>query len=175
MEKFSVEYQVTLADFRKATYYGVVLRNRKAMRIMFAVLFVGVLYAIGGAIGFGKVNPLVLFLAMGYLLWGLWLFSSTEKAIRGYLKMPNTLIGCKYQVEFSAQTVTIAVPERDIHFSVPIKKLACAFELSSMFLLYTSMRDVYILPMRVLTQEQRLALRTELRSRLQNNFGSRFK
>lgn len=175
MEKFSVNYQVTLSDFRKATYLGMFLRNRKALRIMFAVLIAGILYALGGAIGYGKVNPLVLFLAMGYLLWGIWLFSNAEKSIRAYLKTKDTLIGCTYQVEISVQTLTIAIPERKINVSTPIKKLTCAFEFSPMFLLYTSMQNVYLLPTRALSSEQRTALRSLLRSKLGDNFGSRFK
>lgn len=175
MENFAAEYQVTLSDFRKATYFGMFLRNRKALRIMFAVLIVGILYAIGGAVGFGKINPLVLFLAMGYLLWGIWLFSGVEKGIRAYLKSENSMIGCTYRAEFTAQTLSMSVPERNISFSTPIKKLTCAFEFSSMFLLYTSVQDVYILPSRVLTEEQKKSLRNNLRAKLGDNFGSRFK
>lgn len=175
MDNISVEYQVTLADFRKATYYGMFLRNRKALRIMFAVLFVGVLYMLGSFIGLGEINPLVLFLALGYFIWGIWLFSGVEKGIRTYLKSENSMIGCTYRAELTAKTLSIAVPERDIRVSLPIKKLACAFEMSSMFLLYTSMQDVYILPNRVLSDEQRAALRGNLRSKLGDNFGTRFK
>jgi len=175
MEKISVEYQVTLSDFRKASYLGVFLRNRKALRIMFAVLIAGILYAIGGAIGYGKINPLVLFLAMGYFLWGIWLFSGTEKGIRTYMRSKDTLIGCTYRVDITAQDLSIAVPERKINFTTPIKKLTCAFEFGSMFLIYTSMQDVYILPTRVLQEEQKTALRTLLRKKLADNFGSRYK
>ena len=54
-------------------------------------------------------------------------------------------------------------------------QLACVFELSSLFMIYTSMQDVYLLPNRCLTDDQRTALRKNFRERLGNNFGSRFK
>ena len=53
--------------------------------------------------------------------------------------------------------------------------MACVFELSSLFMIYTSMQDVYLLPHRCLTVEQRIAMRKNFRERLGNNFGSRFK
>ena len=38
MEKIQVEYKVTVSDFRKASYYGLFLRHRRPLQIMFAVL-----------------------------------------------------------------------------------------------------------------------------------------
>ena len=35
MEKISVEYQITVSDFRQATYYGLFLRHRTALRSNF--------------------------------------------------------------------------------------------------------------------------------------------
>ena len=47
MEKIKTSYQVTVSDFRRATYFGLFQRHRTALRIMFVVLAVGVLYALG--------------------------------------------------------------------------------------------------------------------------------
>ena len=47
MEKIQVEYKVTVSDFRKASYYGLFLRHRRPLQIMFAVLIGAVLYGTG--------------------------------------------------------------------------------------------------------------------------------
>ena len=117
MEKIKAEYQITVRDFREATYYGLFLRHRKALRIMCVVVIVGVLYGIAGALGVGTINPLVLFLAAAYLIWGLILFAGAEKGIRAYLRTEDSLIGCTYRMELETHRIRLEVPERDIKFA----------------------------------------------------------
>ena len=74
MEKISTEYQVTVSDFRRATYFGLFQRHRTALRILFVVLAVAILYVLGASMGLGVLNPLVLFIAVAYLIWGMLLF-----------------------------------------------------------------------------------------------------
>jgi len=174
MEKFCVEYEVTVSDFRKATYYGLFLRHRTALRIMFVVVAVAVLYGIAGALGLGTINPLVLFLGLGYLIWGLWLFSGAEKSIRSYLRSEQSMIGVTYRAELDSRHIHMEIPQRGMQFTAAVGKLTCVFEMSAMFLIYISMQEVYLLPVRCLTEEQRVALRHNFRERLGNNFGSRF-
>jgi len=175
MEKINVEYQITVRDFREATYYGLFLRHRKALRIMCVVVIVGVLYGIAGAMGVGEINPLVLFLTAAYLIWGLVLFAGAEKGIRGYLRTKDSLIGCTYRMELETHRIRLEVPERKIRFSTQINQLACVFEISSLFLIYANLQDVFILPKRALTEDQRRALQINFREKLGDNFGSRFK
>ena len=175
MEKINVEYQITVSDFRQATYYGLFLRHRTALRIMFVVLAVAVLYAIAGSLGFGTINPLVLFLGAGYLIWGIFLFAGAEKGIRAYLRSEQSMIGQTYRLELDSHRIRVEIPKRDIEFSVAVNKLTCVFEFSALFLIYTSLQDVYLLPVRCLTPEQRTALRNNFRQRLGDNFGSRFR
>ena len=175
MDKITVEYQVTVSDFRRATYFGLFQRHRTALRIMFVVLAVAILYVLGASIGLGTINYLVLFVAGAYLIWGILLFAGAEKGIRAYLKTPDSLIGCTYRAELESHRIRLDVPERNIHVSAQVNQLTCVFELSSLFLIYTSLQDVYILPNRCLTDEQRLALRKNFRERVGQNFGSRFK
>lgn len=174
MLPIQVHYQVTLADFRKASYYGLVLRHRKALTIMLIVLGVGILYGIGAAIGLGEANVLVFFLAAAYLIWGILLFSEAERGIRRYLKSPGSLIGCEYAVILEEHRVCIRIPERGVSTSYQLGKLACVFELSSLFLLYTSPQETYLLPKRALTEEQLLAVRQNFRTQLRERFSSRF-
>ncbi len=175
MDKISVEYQVTVSDFRQATYFGLFQRHRMALRIMFVVLIVAVLYVLGASIGLGTMNPLVLFIAAAYLIWGLLLFAGAEKGIKQYLRSEGSLIGCSFRAELESHRIRLEIPERKIQVTAQTNQLACVFELSSLFMIYTSMQDVYLLPNRCLTAEQRIALRKNFRERLGNNFGSRFK
>lgn len=175
MDKICVDYQVTVSDFRRATYFGLFQRHRTALHILFVVLAVAILYVLGASIGLGTINYLVLFLATAYLIWGILLFAGAEKSIRAYLRSKDSLIGCTYRAELESHRIRLEIPERKIQVAAQVNQLTCVFELSSLFLIYTSMQDVYILPHRCLTDEQRLALRKNFRERVGNNFGSRFK
>ena len=175
MEKISTEYQVTVSDFRRATYFGLFQRHRTALRILFVVLAVAILYVLGASMGLGVLNPLVLFIAVAYLIWGILLLSGAERGIRAYLRSKDSLIGCTYRIELDTHRIRLEVPERKIQVSTQVNQLTCVFELSSLFLIYTSMQDVYILPHRCMSEKQRVALRHIFRARLGANFGSRFK
>ena len=71
MEKIQTEYTVTVSDFRQASYYGLFLRHRRPLQIMFAVLLAAALYGIGSSLGLGTPNPLVFLIAAAYLVPGL--------------------------------------------------------------------------------------------------------
>ena len=154
MQTIHVNYSITVSDFRKATYYGLFLRHRRALQIMFLVLGVSILYAIGGALGLGTVNYLVFFLALG-----------AEKGIRQYLASPHNTLGCDYDVTIDAHRIRICIPSRKGDSSFLITKLACVYELSSMYLLYVNTQEVYLLPKRALTAEQVSELRALLQTR----------
>ena len=146
MQTIHVNYSITVSDFRKATYYGLFLRHRRALQIMFLVLGVSILYAIGGALGLGTVNYLVFFLALAYLIWGIFLFAGAEKGIRQYLASPHNTLGCDYDVTIDAHHIRVCIPSRKGDSSFFITKLACVYELSSMYLLYVNTQEVYLLP-----------------------------
>lgn len=174
MQAINLSYILTVSDFRKATYYGLFLRHRRALRIMFVVLGVAVIYAIAGAMGMGTVNPLVFFLALGYLLWGLWLFAGAEKGIKRYLSQPNGMLGCPYDVTVNEHHIRFRIPARGGDVSFQLKKLACVYELSSLYLFYINTQEVYLLPKRAMTDEQCSDLRALLRETLGESFASRF-
>ena len=67
------------------------------------------------------------------------------------------------------------MPERDIRVTAQVNKLACVFEISSLFLIYTTLQDVYILPTRCFDEQQRKVVRANFREKLGDNFGSRFR
>lgn len=174
MEKIDVSYQITIPDFRQATYFGLFQRHRRTLQIMFIVLAVSVLYVLGGYAGLGQINYLVPFLGAAYLVWGLLLFAGAEAGIRRYLHSGDSLIGCAYHAVLGPHRVCFEIPERGVRFDCPVGKLACVFELSGMFLIYISLQEVYLLPHRCLTEAQRAALRANFREHLGENFSSRF-
>lgn len=174
MFPIQIDYRITLSDFRKATYYGLVVRYRRALLIMLIVLAVGILYALGAAVGLGQPNYLVFFLAAAYLIWGLLLFAGAERGIKRYIRSPDALVGCDYTAVFEEHRACFRVPERRINASYHTDQLACVFELNSMFLVYVSSQDVFIVPKRALTEDQVAAVRKNFRARLKDRFSSRF-
>lgn len=174
MEPIRAEYRVSVADFRKASYYGLFLRYRKPFLFLFLVIAGALLYALAAALGLGTANPLVFFLAAAYAVWGLLLAAGTEKTIRAALSAPDSLIGCEFRMTLDAKRFRLEIPDRRADVTCAYAKLACAFELHALFLLYATARDVYLLPKRALTKEQCGALRLALRKELKERFFTRF-
>ena len=174
MKKIEASFHTELTDFRRASYYGLFLRHRRALQILFLVLGAALLYYIGARINLGTPNPLVFFLAAAYLVWGLLLFAGAEKEIRRYIKSPDSLIGCEYRVLLEDHRIRIEIPEKKVRESFNLHSLHCCFELASMFLIYTTPQNVYLLPKRALEAEEIEALREELVSSLGERFSSRF-
>lgn len=174
MPAIQVHYQISLSDFRKASYYGLFLRQRKPLLIFFGVLLVSVLYAAGAAAGLGKVNPLVFLIAGAYLIWALFLFAGTEKQIRAYLRSTDCLLGVEFCMVLDSKGLRMEIPSRNVKFARSWNQLAAAFELNDLFLFYLSAQDVYLLPKRCLSDEEQDALRHTLHTRLKDHFSSRF-
>lgn len=174
MQAFNVSYSITVSDFRKASYYALFLRHRRALRIMFLVLGVAVAYGVAGSMGAGTVNYLAFFLALGYFLWGVLLFAGAEKNIKNYLSRPDGMLGCRYDVTIGEHHIRFRIPERGSDTSHQLKKLACVYELSALFLFYVNTQEVYLLPKRALTEEQTAALRALLRETVGERFSTRF-
>lgn len=175
MERFQINYTVSVSDFRQASYYGLFLRHRRPLQIMFLVLIAAALYGIGASLGLGQANPLVFLLAAAYLCWGLLLFAETERGIRQYLRNPDNFLGCGYVATVESHRIQFEIPERNIKVSRRMGELTCVFELSRLFMIYVSAQDLYLLPCRALTEEQRRALRETFRQRLGDKFASRFR
>ena len=173
-KRIETTFTLSLGEFRMASYYGLFLRHRRAMQILFGVLLFALAYYVGAVLGLGTPNPLVFLLAGAYLVWGSLLFAGTERDIRRYLRTPQNLIGCKYKMTIEDHRLRIEIPEREIRESCSLHKLACCFELNALFLFYTTLQDVYILPKRVLQGGEVEALRGELVADLKERFSSRF-
>lgn len=174
MKTIEANYSVTVSDFRKATYYGLFLRYRRPLQIMFLVLGTSILYYLASAAGFGEPNKLVFLLAGAYLVWGLILFAGAERSLKAYIKQPAHLLNCEYHVAFESHRVRFAIPARSINAAYALNKLAAVFELNALFLLYVNTQEVYILPKSALTEEQVSALRALFREQVRERFSTRF-
>ena len=175
MSIIQVRYQIGLSDFRKASYYGLFLRQRKPLLIFFCVLLGSILYAVGASLGLGKANPLVFLIAGAYLVWALFLFAGTEKQIRTYLRQEDSLLGVELCMTLDEKSVRMEIPSRGVKFSRPWKQLFAVFELNDLFLFYLSAQDVYLLPKRCLSPEEQDALRFKLKQCMKDRFSTRFR
>ncbi len=174
MNTVEATYQITLSDFRKATYYGLSLRHQRSLGIMFLVLLISLFYTIAAFLGLWKLYMLIPFVAVAYLIWGLILFAGAERGIKNYLKNPNCIIGKNHKTTLDAKHVHIQIPECKVNTSYPISKLACVFELSTLFLIYISIQDLYILPKRALEDGESDFLRENFRTQLGTRFYTRY-
>ena len=174
MEPIRAEFRLTVPDLRKASYYGLFLRYRRPFLFLFLIVAGALLYALAAALGFGTANPLVFFLAAAYALWGLVMAAGVEKGIRAVLSAPDCPVGCDCRATLEPKRFRYEIPQRGADASFAYAKLACAFELHALFLLYTTPRDVYLLPKRALTEEQAAALRGALRKEMKDRFSTRF-
>ena len=169
MNKIEVSYPLTVSDYRRASYYGLALRQHKLIRPM--LLLVGfALTAALSALVWGEGAKLAAALCALWVVWLLTIFAGAERDIRRYVKHPDTMIGCEYHMTLESHRIQIRVPERKIHYSVKVNDLAAVFELSGQFLIYISTQDTYILPFRVLTREQQ----EELKETFRRHLGERF-
>ena len=131
MKRIEAAFTLSLGEFRMASYYGLFLRHRRALQILFGVLLFALVYYVGAVLGLGEPNPLVFLLAGAYLGWGLMLFAETERDIRRYLRTPQNLIACKFRMTIEDHRLWIEILEQEIRESCSLHKLACCFELNA--------------------------------------------
>lgn len=169
MNKIEVSYPLTISDYRRASYYGLAIRQYKSLR--FFIILVGfALVALMSTLMYGQGEKMAAALCAMCIVWLLTLFAQTEAGIRRYVKHPETMIGCEYQMTLESHRIQIKVPERKVNWSVKVNDLVAVFEMNGLFLIYISAQDAYILPFRVLTKEQR----ETLKDTFQRHLGDRF-
>lgn len=174
MNTIEATYQITLSDFRKATYYGLFLRYQRNLSIMFFVLLIGFFYTIAAFFGLWELKMLIPFIVVAYLIWLLLLFARAESGIKKYLKAPKNTIGKQHKTTLDAKRVHIQIPECKVNTTYSIDKLACVFELKTLFLIYITMQDLYILPKRALEDRESGFLRENFKAQLGERFYTRF-
>ena len=169
MNRIDVTYPLTVSDYRRASYYGLAIRQYKTLR--FLIILIGFAAAsIFTAVLWNKGTELATILVCVCAIWLLSIFSSMERGIRRYLKTPENMIGCEYKITLESHRIEIRVPERKVNYSVKINDLVAVFELNGLFMIYISAQDAYLLPFRVLTKEQQETLKDVFRRHLGERF-----
>ena len=169
MNKIEVSYPLTVSDYRRASYYGLALRQYKSLRFFIILVGFAVTAAMGAAL-WGDGAKIAAALWAVCAVWLLTLFAGTERDIRRYVKAPDNMLGCDYHVTLESHRIQIRVPERKVNYSVKINDLVAVFELSGLFMIYISAQDAYLLPFRVLTKEQQETLKDVFRRHLGDRF-----
>ena len=177
MNKIEATYQITVSDYRMASYYGLAMRQYKILRVL--IFMVGAAFLCFCTSNmWAKGMELAILLLIICAVWLLMMFANMEKGIRRYVKDENTMIGCEYHMTLESHRIQIKVPARKVNYSVKIIDLIAVCEMNGLFLIYISAQVAYILPFRVLTKEQlaqvKDTFRRHLGDRFNENTGIRF-
>ena len=170
MEAQEIRYRVSKKIFRQATLYAMFLRNRGTFRVGIAVVLAVAFYTILAVQGTFPLSYLPVYIAAAYLVWMLLLLGREEQRIFRYLKSDQSLLGIEYVLRFDENKLSVDIPEKKLRSTVSLTKLASAIEISSVFMLYLSAEQLYLVPSSAMTESQRSMLRGLLGSRL----GARF-
>ena len=168
------EYELNLSDYRKAAYYGLAQRYRTGFRMMIVLLTAFVIYLLTVLILRTEIMPIVFFVVGAYVIWALVLMAGTETRIRRYMKDPETVLGKHTVMTIDRNMVEVEIPDRKIHNKVPVSKLAYAFELTDLFMIYLNTQDTYILPKRAIKEEEVVTVRNLFLKTIPEHFISRF-
>lgn len=174
MNFVDITYQVSLSDFRKATYYCLFLRHRRSFIIILIAVAITLMYLIANMMRIAQINYVVYFIGAIHMMWGASLLIGAEKSIRRYGKSSGHFLGTSFHVQMDEKNILIRVPERGVNVKYRIHQLYCVFELSALFMIYVSPAEVYLIPKKELSNEVRMRLRTSFREIPGNRFRSRF-
>ncbi len=172
METQEIRYRVNKKVFRQASLYAMFLRNRGTFRVGVIVVLATAFYTVLAVQGTFPLSYLPVYVAAAYLVWMLLLLGREEQRVLRYLKSDESLLWTEYVLRFDAGKLSVEIPEKKIHNTVALAKLASAIEISSVFMLYLSAEQLYLVPTDAMTAEQRAALRGLLSSRLGERFYS---
>ena len=154
MEAQEIRYRVNKKVFRQASLYAMFLRNRNTFRVGIAVVLAVAFYTVLAVQGTFPLSYLPIYIAAAYL------------------KSDESLLWTEYVLRFDAGKLSVEIPEKKLRNTVALTKLASAIEISSVFLLYLSAEQLYLVPTAAMADEQRTALRGLLSSRLGERFYS---
>lgn len=172
MNSASFTFHLTVGHLRRAIYYGFFIRNRKFLRVATYALGTIFFYFLMCAFGtFPMIAPLM-FIAVGYLLWVVFMLVSLERQVLGNVKDPSSFLHKGYEIKISSELLQIAIPESGAKLRVKPSNLYCAIEISKIFLLYYSAEQVYILPKSIMRDGEENFVRNILSDTLNERFYS---
>ena len=167
-----LKFQVSLSDFREASYFGMFMRKRNAFRVAVGVLLFTVVYLILWKCGVVHMIPALLLFSCAYLVWVLCTLARIECQISRYVKQPGNLIGTEYSAYFDDDAFAFDIPAEKFHVHGKIDELSGAYELFHCFLIYVTAQQLFILPIRSMKKSELPELRTILKRKLGNRFSS---
>ncbi len=172
MESQEIHYRVNKKVFRQASLYAMFLRNRNTFRVGIVAVLAVAFYTLLASQGKFPMSYLPIYIAAAYLIWMLILLAREEQRVLHYLRSDESLLGTEYVLRFDMSKLSVDIPAKKVHNAVSFAKLASAIEISSVFMLYLSANQLYLVPTAAMTEEQRTALRGLLSSRLGERFYS---
>ena len=170
METQEIHYRVSKKNFRQASLYALFLRNRSLFRVGILVVLAVAFYVLLASQGVFPLDYLPVYIAAAYLIWMLVLLGREEQRVLRYIKSDASLLYTEYILRFDENKISIRVPAKGVHSAVPMTKLASAIEISSLFMLYLSADQLYLVPADARSELQR----TELHAMLPRALGERF-
>ena len=174
MNDIKVTYRISVRDYHMAVYYASAIRYRTAIKILVVSGFVALTIHLGSLMGSFPLFMLPAYLFLGYLIWFLFKVAMIEHSILKYAKSKESILGKEMSVTFSKGMMRIDTPYNGQSSTCPIDKLACAFEMSDIFLIYFNGEQTCIIPTRAFSGGDRAALRSLLLNTLKERFDTRF-
>ncbi|MBO4872644.1 MAG: YcxB family protein [Lachnospiraceae bacterium] len=169
-----LECDVGVQEYRQASYYALFSRKKPGFLLCAVILALTVLYGLLIILGLLPFKAVAFFIAGAELLWLLLQFASAERRIFQYIKSEESMIGVPFRADLDAQTFHIEIPAKDLKGEVAYKDLYLATELSSLFMISVNESEMFILPTRCFTDEQRTWFRHTLARQMQDGFISRY-
>ncbi len=164
------EYQLNTNDLRRALYYGYLVRNRKVVRFALFALLVIFSYSVLSLTGAMPESALIFYIGLGYFVWLVLTAGSIEYQLLRQVKDKDSFLRKIFRVQVSESIIQIEVPSEASRLRVIPSQLYCAFEISRVFMLYISPEQVYLVPKSIMSEEEKV----QLRSILLTSLGERF-
>ena len=162
-------YTVQMGDFRAASYYGTMMRNRILFRPLIVLLPTAVLYLVGILAELWGYYPLVGYLLIAYAVGVLVVFGGTERAMLRYARSEQSVIGVETTMEWGKDRLHMEIPSRNTELSFRYADIPGVIELRRVYLIYLSGEQTLLLPKAGLGGREKEFCRL-----LQNEFGGRF-
>lgn len=174
MEPMQIFYKLTYSDYLYATFYGVFLRHRTALKIAIVAVGASAIHMLGVTLGQWELQSLFPLLGAAYFCWLLILCGNILLSARKYQKSKDCLLGVKSSMTFSENKLKVSIPSKGVHCTAVPKDLPMVLELGPMFMIYLTPQQTYLLPHRCLAEGQRATLHRFFRRVLPERFSSQF-
>lgn len=141
-------YTTDMRDFRAASYYGALLRNRMLFWSLLIFLPLVLVYYIGTVLGLWPTYAVVNYILIAYLVWMMLFFGNVERTMLRYTRSKDSMLGVECRVTMDSERIKVDIESRNIYYSTRIAELAGVFELKDIYLVYLDSAQMFIFPKR---------------------------